>query len=191
MSSLQRYKKSGGFFQLLSLIETFGPQKKEKFLEMIETESPVWAQALREKMLTVERIFSWPDQVILEVFKQMQPKSMAFALEGLKDEQKERVTVFLSHAEKRRLSDVLTESKPKPEEISATLVKLVEIARRMLQERELHAEKFDDKLLIPEDYENRLEERTANTFAHGKNADEMIKCPSGGSQREQRSADDS
>lgn len=159
MSSLQRYKRSGGFYQLLSLIETFGPQKKEKFIEMIEAESPAWAQALRDKMLTLERIFTWPDETVNEVFKEMQPKSLAFALEGLKEEQKARITKFLSHAEQRRLSDVLTESKPKPDEIASSLVKVVELARKMLQEKSLHAEKFDAKLIIPEDFEQRLEEQ--------------------------------
>lgn len=157
MSSLSRYKKSGGFFQLLSLIETFGPQKREKFLEMIEAESPAWSKALRDKLLTIERIFSWPDQVVIEVFKHIQPKSQAFALCGLKDEFKAKLDPFFSPSEKRRHQDVLTESKPKPEEIASTMVKLVESARQMLKDRELHAEKFDEGLLIPEDFEAQLE----------------------------------
>jgi flagellar motor switch protein FliG len=59
MSSISRYKKAGGFIQLVSLIETFGAPKREKFIEMIDAESPVWAKALRDKMLSIERIFSW------------------------------------------------------------------------------------------------------------------------------------
>lgn len=161
MSSLSRYKKSGGFFQLLSLIETFGPQKREKFLEMIEQESPAWSKALRDKLLSIERIFSWPDQVVIEVFKQLQPKSQAFALSGLKDEYKTKLDPFFSPSEKRRHQDVLTESKPKPEEIASTMVKLVESARQMLKDRELQAEKFDEGLLIPEDFESQLESGAA------------------------------
>ncbi len=161
MSSLSRYKKSGGFIQLLSLIETFGPQKREKFLEMIEQESPAWAKALREKILTVERLFSWPDQVVVEIFKRLPPKSQAFALTGLKDEQKAKIGPFLSAAEKRRLDDVLTESQPKPEEVTSTMVKLLEMARGLLKDRELHAEKFDEGLLIPEDFEAKLEATAA------------------------------
>lgn len=157
MSSLQRYKKSGGFFQLLSLIETFGVQKREKFLEMIDGESPAWARALREKMLSLERIFTWPDQVVVEVFKRMPPKSQAFALEGLKDDQKAKVMPFFSPSEQRRLTDVLTESKPKPEEVQAVLVKLVEVARKCIQDREIHPEKFDPVLMIPDDFENKIE----------------------------------
>lgn len=157
MSSLQRYKKSGGFIQLLSLIETFGAEKKKKFIEMVEAESSVWADALREKMLSVERILNWPDQVMIEVFKNMQPKNLVFALEGISPEQKNRILAFFSTAEKRRMTDILTESAPKPEEVAATLVKVVEQARKMLQERMLHADKFDASLVIPEDFESKLE----------------------------------
>lgn len=157
MSSLQRYKKSGGFYQLLSLIETFGPQKKEKFLEMIDAESSAWGQALREKMLTLERVFSWPDQVVIEVIRRLPIKSQAYALQGLKEEYKAKVMPFYSASDQRRMDDVLTENKPKPEEIQATLFKLVEVARKMIQERELTPEKFDPGLVIPEDFEFKLE----------------------------------
>jgi len=157
MSSLSRYKKAGGFFQLLSLIETFGPAKKEKFLEMIQGESAPWAHALRDKMLTLERIFSWPDQVVVEVVKRLPAKSQAFAMTGLKEEQKAKVIQFYSSSEQRRLDDVLSESQPKPEEVQATLFKLVELARKMIQERELNPEKFDTGLSIPEDFESKIE----------------------------------
>jgi hypothetical protein len=157
MSSLQRYRKSGGFIQLLSLIESFGPQKKQKFLEMIEAESQAWADALREKMLSVDRIFTWPDQVVVEVFKALPTKNMVYALQGLREEQRGRVTQFFSASEKRRLDDVLTESQPKPEEISVTLVKLVEVTRRMINDKMIYPEKFDVGLLIPEDFEGKLD----------------------------------
>lgn len=161
--------------QLLSLIETFGPQKKDKFLEMIQQESPTWERALREKMITFERIFAWPEQVIVEVFKQLQPKTLAFALQGIKPEQRDKLLTYFSHAEKRRLDDILTESKPKPEEIASTLVKVVEQTRKMLKERTLHADKFDPNLIVPEDYEQKLEEMAAHeTFAA------MSNSPSGG-----------
>lgn len=176
MSSLQRYRKTGGFLQLLSLIETFGPQKKEKFLEMIEAESPVWARALREKMVTFERIFSWPEQVVVEIFKNLQPKNLAFALHGLKEEQRTKIMAFFSHAEKRRIDDLIAESAPKPEEIASVMVKVVEQTRNMLKNRELHADKFDESLLIPEDYEVKLEEMATH---------EQFKAMSSGGQIEE------
>jgi hypothetical protein len=158
MSSLQRYRKSGGFIQLLSLLESFGAQKKEKFLEMIDGESPVWARALRQKLLSVDRIMAWPDQIKIEVFRQLPVKTMAFALNAIKPEQRDQMLTFFSHAEKRKIDDLLLESVPKPEELSATLLKLVEQARKMLKDRDLHADKFDESLIIPEDFEVKLEE---------------------------------
>lgn len=175
MSSLQRYRKSGGFFQLLSLIETFGPQKKEKFLEMIEAESPAWARTLREKMITFDRIFSWPEQIVVEIFKNLQPKTMAYALHGLKPEQREKIMAYFSHSEKRRIEDAITEGVPKPEEISTVLVKVIEQTRKMLKNRELHADKFDEALMISEDIETRIEEMAAHDTFQA-----MSSKPSGG-----------
>ena len=149
MSSLKRYKKSGGFVQLLSLIETFGAQKKEKFLEMIEAEDKVWAAALREKMLTLERIFQWPDQVVIEIFKGLPHKNLAWAMEDLKPELKGRMLAFFSASERRRLEEILTQGIPKPEELTANMIKLVELTRKMLVDGDLRPEKFDESMLIP------------------------------------------
>lgn len=143
--------------QLLSLIETFAPQKKDKFLEMIEAESVAWADALKAHMLTIDRIFSWPDQNLIEVFKHLPIKTLAYALEGITPEQKARVLTYFSAAEKRRLDDAVIESSPKAVEIATVLVKVVEQARKMLQERVLHPDKFDASLIIPEDIESQLE----------------------------------
>lgn len=146
---------------MLSLIETFGVQKREKFLEMIDGESAPWARALREKMLSLERIFTWPDQTVVEVFKRLPVKSQAFLMEGLKEDQKAKIVPLFSSSEQRRLNDVLTESKPKPEEIQAVMVKMVEVARKAMQEREIHPEKFDASLLIPEDFEIKIDNQYA------------------------------
>lgn len=158
MSSLLRYKKTGGFVQLLSLIETFGPQKKDKFLEMIDAESVIWGKALREKMLTLERIFSWPDQTVLEVFKALPIKNLAIALQGLKEEQRARLMVFFSASEKRKLEDALLDAPVKPEEMQSNMVKLIELTRKMIGQGDLRPEKFDVALMIPEEYEAKLEQ---------------------------------
>jgi hypothetical protein len=165
MSSLQRYKKSGGFVQLLSLIETFGPDKKKKFLEMIEAESPLWAKALRDKMLSLERIFGWNEEIVIDIFKRMPVKSQAFALQGMKEEYKSKIIKFISQSEQRRMNDVIEESKPKPEEFQAALLKIVETTRQLLKDRELQPERFDAELAIPEDYEQKIEDEGANAAA--------------------------
>lgn len=144
--------------QLVSLIETFGPQKRDKFIEMIEGESAAWAAALRVKMLTFERVVAWPDDVPTKILKTMPLKSQAYLLEGVAPEQKARMLAPMSGSERRRLSDILSENNPKPEEIQGVLVKFVEVSRRMLQERELVVERLDPELVIPVDVELKLDE---------------------------------
>lgn len=158
MSSLSRYKKSGGFVQLLSLLETFGPQKKDKFVEMIEQENAAWAQALRDKMLSMDRIFSWPDQVIIEIFKSLPIKNMAVAYLGLKEEQRAKISGFFSSSEQRKMQDALGDGViPKPEEVASNAVKVIEITRKMISDGHIRPEKFDEGLIIPEEFESKLD----------------------------------
>ena len=174
MSSLQRYKKSGGFVQLLVLLESFGPQKKEKFLEVIEAESSVWARALRDKMLTLERMLKWPDEVLAEVLKRLPAKTAAFVISGLPEDQRPRFTHFYSAADQRRMDEIVVDAKAKPEEVSSTMFKLVEEARRMLIERQLVADKIDQALVIPENYESQLESQSSLATAAAGLPDESV-----------------
>ena len=156
--ALLRYRKPGGFKQLVSLIETFGPQKKEKFLEMIDAEGPAWGEALRAKMLTIDRIFKWPDDTVERVFKRLPTKSLAYVLDSMKPEQKAKIATKFSQADIRRLEDVMSQNSPKPEEVASVWVKVIEYARQMLIEGELHADKMNDpELAIPADIETLLE----------------------------------
>lgn len=156
-SALLRYQKPGGFRQLLSLIETFGPQKREKFLEMIEAESKPWAVALRERILTMERVFTWPDESVVRIFKRMPVKSLAYAISALRNDQKARVQAAFSHSDLRRMEDVMSESKPTADEIASIFVKAIEIARQMLTDGEIQPQAFDPGLMIPEDFERKLD----------------------------------
>ncbi|RYZ83809.1 MAG: hypothetical protein EOP04_19245 [Proteobacteria bacterium] len=73
---LDRYKKKGGFSQLLNLIETSGGRKQEQFLGLIAQENPAWERELKSKILTVDRIFSWPEDVMSEVLSRIQPLTL-------------------------------------------------------------------------------------------------------------------
>lgn len=82
MSMISRYKRSGGFVQLLSLIETSSQTKKDRFLEIIRSESVAWADAIEKHSISLERIFSWSDDTVVEVFKSLPLRNMACALKG-------------------------------------------------------------------------------------------------------------
>ena len=66
MSMIDRYRKKGGFVQLLNLIETMGKDKQEKFLKMIGDESPNWSVEIRKRLLSIDKILSWNPSYLAE-----------------------------------------------------------------------------------------------------------------------------
>ncbi len=67
MSTLGRFRKPGGFQQLLTLIETCDPSKQKNLLLLIGNEDPGWAHLVKVKALSFERVLSWPIEVLMEV----------------------------------------------------------------------------------------------------------------------------
>ena len=105
MSMLSRYRKSGGFKQLLMLIETCGKQKQENFLKLIEAEDAKWAQAVKTKMLSMEKILSWDAEVLAEIFSRVQDLTMATAMHGLTEDDWKKISSTFSHSQIRKLEE--------------------------------------------------------------------------------------
>lgn len=167
MSMISRYKRPGGFVQLLSLIETSSAAKKEKFLEIVRSESESWANAIEQRVLTMDRIFTWPDNVVTEVFKNLPLRNMACALQGFEEERQERIFQYMSHSEKRKIQDEMGAMKSSPEEFNGTVLKLLEIARKMISEGQIRVDKIDESMMIPEDFEDKLEKQSPGAFGGG------------------------
>ena len=66
-SMLSRFRKPGGFQQLLTLMESCDQQKKQNLLQLVGTEDPGWAHLVKAKSLSFERILSWPVNVLMEI----------------------------------------------------------------------------------------------------------------------------
>ena len=156
MAMLSRYQKAGGFLQILQLIETCGKQKQDNFLQMIESENIRWAEAIRVKMLTIEKIISWPDSVLGEVSGRLQKLTLATALHGLKPEDGERLLATYSHSQRRNIDDLFKVKVPPAAEISSAFIKILQEVRSMITNGYLRADKFGPELVIPEDFEEQL-----------------------------------
>lgn len=156
MSMLNRYKKTGGFVQLVSLIETLGPAKQEKFLAMIQNEDSVWMDAVKQKMLTIEKIFSWSDDTVSEIVRRMPTKSLASALKGLKEDQVKKAYSLMSNAEKRKIDDEMSGLSDKPEEAQTNVLKLIETTRKMILDTDLRIDSFAPDMVIEEGIEAKL-----------------------------------
>lgn len=164
MSMLTRYKKAGGFKQLLNLLETCGPQKQEKFLELIDQEDPRWGAALRKKMVDIPRIFSWKDEVLAEIAIRLQELTLGTALHGFDQTQRGRLLKMFSPSQKRKIDDVFSSRNPTPPEISTMMMKIIEHVRSMITDGSLRVQDFDPDLVIDSSIEENISKEAITTI---------------------------
>lgn len=162
MGMLDRYKKKGGFYQLLQLLETSPANKREQFLGLIGGESPAWEEALRKRILTITRVYSWDGQYLVEIFSRVQPLTLANALHGNPQEQVEQLLSCLPPISKRKITDLMAESAPTPAEKSTCISKMLTEVRGFVSQGIIRLEKVDPELHIPENIEELL---SVNAFA--------------------------
>ncbi len=156
MGMLDRYRKPGGFFQLLSLIETCGPAKQEKFLEIIRAEDARWADAVKTKMLDISRIYSWPDETLAEIVGTLQDLTLAIALHAAPEALKTRINGMLTHGRRRKIDDLHGSNNPSSGELAATHLKIIETVRKMAHDGFIRFEKIDPSLHLDEKTEDAL-----------------------------------
>lgn len=156
MGMIDRYKKKGGFSQLLQLLETSPATKREQFLGLIAAESPVWEDALRKRVLTISRVYSWDAQFLVEIFSRLPPLTLANALHGNPPEQNDNLLGCLPPISKRKITDLMGESNPTPAEKGTCVAKILSEVRGFISQGILKLEKVDPDLVIPENIEELL-----------------------------------
>ncbi len=156
MSMIDRYKKKGGFIQLLILLETTGGEKREKFLKMIADENPAWEAEIKKKMLSIDRICSWNATFLMEIFPRIPAPQMAAVISALSPEKQTIFQSALNFKDKKFVEDYLKEKKPNPGEINSAIMKLMSTIREMVASGALKFEKFDQDMVIPENIEELL-----------------------------------
>lgn len=156
MSTLDRYKKAGGFVQLLNLIETSPPPKADKFLKLVAEESPVWEAELRKKVLSIDRLLGWNQTYLMEVFPRIPANVVGTAIVPLPPEKQQIILGSLGFSDRRKVEDVLKESKAVPGEIASCQMKIINEIRSMVASGQLKFEKADPELVIPENIEEML-----------------------------------
>lgn len=148
---LARYKKPGGFEQLLQLIETCSPKKQESFLKLIQAESKNMSDLIVEKMLTVDKILNWDQQYVIEITTQVPIKVLAFCLYGKSAPVVQKATATFTHMQKQEITTMMTEKKPTVGELEAAYNKLIQTVRQLHSQKRIRLEKIDPKLDIPQD----------------------------------------
>lgn len=167
---IERYKKKGGFLQLLGVLEGSTPQKKENFLTMIGKESPAWEAALRKKMLDAGKILAWPPEALTDIFASIPHLTTAMVLHGLPLEELNRLMQFMDPKDKRKIMDLINEKAPSPAEKAAVGQRLVQEVRGMVAKGQVKLEKIDPELAIEEKIEFMVEHGLGGHGANGSSA---------------------
>lgn len=157
MGMLDRYKKSGGFIQLLMVLEGCGNAKREKLFEAIREESKIWEENLRLHLLTFDRVRTWPTDAIAEIINRMQPLSLAAVLKSLPEDKWPPLTSTLSQLQMRKIRDIMSEKEFTAGECATGIDKLLAETRSLISQGVLKIDKFDQQMIIPENIEEHLE----------------------------------
>ena len=165
MGMVDRYKKAGGFVQLLQVIETCNSKKREQFMNIIIEESPVWAEALNQRCLTFDKIISWKPEVLLDIIASVNMLSFTAALKILNPEQLELFLQKLSNQDRKKFEIAVKESTASQNEISSSVMKVISETRLLFVQGSLKADKIDPQLVIPDDFEYMLEKGTQSRQA--------------------------
>lgn len=156
---LDRYKKKGGFVQLLNLLETSSKAKQEQFLNLISQESTLWETELKKRLLSVDKIVEWPREVLNEIISRVQPLTLAVALRHFDQVKKEEITNVLSQSDKRKILNLVDETNPNAAEIATCLHKIVIETRALVQQGVIKLEKFNPDLIVPENIEELINQK--------------------------------
>lgn len=156
MGMLDRYKKKGGFVQLLTLIESSGKQKQDQFLGLIAQENPLWEETIRKKSLSIDKIFSWNPVYLGEVLTRVQPLTLATALHSLPKERVETILNCLPVGERRKIQQVIDETNPSPAEKNTCIMKIINETRGFMLGGVVKVDKVDAELVIPDNIEEQL-----------------------------------
>jgi flagellar motor switch protein FliG len=141
MSMLARYKKQGGFEQLLLLLETSNIKKQEQFLKLIEAENPSTAHLLKSKILTLDKILSWDASFLGDITAQIPPKILAAVLKGQKDEVIQKCIATFPHGKKQEILQILKDSNVTPGEIETAKMKMISTVRELNRNKIIKLEK--------------------------------------------------
>lgn len=165
MSLIDRYRRRGGFLQLLNTIETSTKEKQEKFLSLIRDESPLWESTLMTKLLTLEKVFTWGPELHQEIFPRLPVLQLWALLSHLPGPWSEQAIRALGPKEKRQVEEQLEMKKSTSGEFFSATMKLFTEIRKLEAEGVFRFERVLPEMAIAENIEEWLRQKEADPSA--------------------------
>jgi len=149
MSILQRYKKTGGFFQLIQLIETSSAIKQQKLLEAVSKEDPSWAEGLKSKSLRFEKFCNWSPEDQHHILWNISIQYRAILCQKMPSEKLESLKKYLKPRELRDLEEALENTKTaSSSEFLASQGKLFTTIRKLDHDNEISLLNIDPSVAV-------------------------------------------
>ena len=148
MSMLSRYRKPGGFQQLLLLLESCTAPKRAQLMKLIESEDAAWAKLISTKIVTLDKFFSWDATHVAEVTTQLVPRTLAILLHGLPSECLEKAVTSMPPIKRREIESLFSEQSPSPGEVEAARIKLLSKVRELEDSGRLNLAQIDPAVSI-------------------------------------------
>lgn len=148
---LDRFRKPGGFAQLVQFLETCEPAKQEKFIGMIAKENEELVDELKSKMITPEKVMGWPPERLADITDVLPVRFLAILLHGASEEWKTNATGCLGNDKKMQLKTIMDDLEPTPGQKVAAGYKLIECVRDLMKSGTIQIQSYDSTLYISED----------------------------------------
>jgi hypothetical protein len=151
MSVLARYRKKGGFKQLLQLIETSQPAKQEQLLKVVEKEDPQWAALILEKKITPDMILGWEADQLTLIFEHMVPRHCACLFKSNQELNIDEYARLFRGDKYRDLKALIEDSsEPNNGEVVTAYNHLIETVRHLDEEKIINLRFIDPSLGLDE-----------------------------------------
>ena len=148
MSFLGKFRMTGGFKQLVRLVELSEPAKQDSLIQMVGAEDPGWAHLLKLKILTPQRIFSWPSDILMKVFSPFSPEVLAAFYINCPEDLRGHIAGALTSRLFHEVQVIVDRRPPKEEEYLAARMKLLQTVREMEYLGMIDLANFDPALKI-------------------------------------------
>lgn len=142
----QRFQKPGGFRNFLKLLESVDKNKQDEFLNIASEQDPRWAQRAKERLLTIEQVFKFPEPVLSLILEPFDARILTCALKSTSKETAQRVLkeVFTKkqvEAIREHFSNSFSD-----EEKKAAGSRIILRVRELDEEKEISLAKIDPKI---------------------------------------------
>lgn len=155
MSMLNRFRKPGGFNQLLALVETCDQQKRKSLLDLVGSEDPGWAYLVKVKSISFERILSWPVNVLMEITPHLSDRILMTAYHMAEAMAKsshsdihEKWLKSLPAMKAKEILNLAQSSAINPIEHHSAAVKIIQTVRELEAKGQIRFAQFDPALEV-------------------------------------------